>query len=193
MRKADFTARIKKIEIVNRVLTDGWHQSIRVILEEIDLSDSNLLELKQFRPSEQVLVELSPVQVNLFDCGPGQRAAGSVATTAPVRPAGVAKTTATAGTTAITGMAGNAEVAATAIITEMAETTAEVTAGITGTARETETALLGGIAGNAGRDRQELVVPGQDDTAEFLSFTEGDSPLQSNEQVVKEWKFESSR
>jgi hypothetical protein len=46
MRKADFTARIKKIEIVNRVLTDGWAQSIRVILEDIELTDDNLLELK---------------------------------------------------------------------------------------------------------------------------------------------------
>ena len=67
MRKADFTARVKKIEIVNRVLTDGWAQSIRVILEDIELSDENLLELKQFRPNEQVMVELSPVQVSLFD------------------------------------------------------------------------------------------------------------------------------
>lgn len=67
MRKADFTARIKKIEIVNRVLTDGWAQSIRIILEDIDLTDENLLELKQFKPNEQVLAELSPVQVNLFD------------------------------------------------------------------------------------------------------------------------------
>lgn len=67
MRQADFKARIKKIEIVNRVLTDGWAQSIRVILEDIELTNENLLELKQFRPNEQVLVELSPVQINLFD------------------------------------------------------------------------------------------------------------------------------
>jgi hypothetical protein len=67
MRKADFTAKVKKIEIVNRVLTNGWAQSIRVILEDIELSDENLLELKQFRPNEQVMVELCPVQVNLFD------------------------------------------------------------------------------------------------------------------------------
>lgn len=67
MRKADFTATINKIEIVNRVLTDGWAQSIRVILEDIELSDENLLELKQFQPNEQVMVELSPVQVSLFD------------------------------------------------------------------------------------------------------------------------------
>lgn len=67
MRKADFTARVKKIEIVNRVLSDGWAQSIRVILEDIELTGENLLELKQFKPNEQVLVELSPVQVNLLD------------------------------------------------------------------------------------------------------------------------------
>lgn len=77
MRKADFKARIKKIEIVNRVLTDGWQQSIRVILEDIELSNENLLELKQFRPNEQVLVELTPVQVNLFDLDAKKQATGA--------------------------------------------------------------------------------------------------------------------
>jgi len=77
MRKADFKARIKKIEIVNRVLTDGWAQSIRVILEDIDLSDENLLELKQFKPNEQVLAELSPVQLNIFDIDKRQRSGGT--------------------------------------------------------------------------------------------------------------------
>lgn len=67
MRKADLKARIKKIEIVNRVLTDGWSQSIRVILEDIDLTNENLLELKQFMPNENVVVEIYPVQVSLFD------------------------------------------------------------------------------------------------------------------------------
>lgn len=77
MRKADFKARVKKIEIVNRVLTDGWAQSIRVTLEDIELTNENLLELKQFRPNEQVLVELSPVQVSLFDVKKQQARAGS--------------------------------------------------------------------------------------------------------------------
>jgi cAMP phosphodiesterase len=72
MRKADFRARVKKIEIVNRVLTDGWAQSIRVTLEDIELTNENLLEIKQFRPNEQVLVELSPVQVSLFDTNKSQ-------------------------------------------------------------------------------------------------------------------------
>jgi hypothetical protein len=77
MRKADFRARVKKIEIVNRVLTDGWAQSIRVTLEDIELTNENLLEIKQFRPNEQVLVELSPVQVSLFDTSLHQDGAGA--------------------------------------------------------------------------------------------------------------------
>ncbi|TEB12151.1 hypothetical protein Psfp_03784 [Pelotomaculum sp. FP] len=77
MRKADFTARVKKIEIVNRVLSDGWSQSIRVILEDIELTGENLLELKQFKPNEQVLVELSPVQVSLRDFDAKEQAAAN--------------------------------------------------------------------------------------------------------------------
>jgi len=50
-----------------RVLSDGWAQSIRVILEDIDLSDENLLELKQFRPNVNVAVEITPVQASFFD------------------------------------------------------------------------------------------------------------------------------
>ncbi|MGI6492646.1 MAG: hypothetical protein ACOX0T_09615 [Pelotomaculum sp.] len=78
MRKADFKAKVKKIEIVNRVLTEGWAQSIRIILEDIELTDENLLELKQFKPNEQVLVELSPVQVNLLEFEAKKQAAASI-------------------------------------------------------------------------------------------------------------------
>jgi hypothetical protein len=78
LRKADFRARVKKIEIVNRVLTDGWAQSIRVTLEDIELTNENLLEIKQFRPNEQVLVELTPVQVSLFDINGRQKGAGGM-------------------------------------------------------------------------------------------------------------------
>lgn len=67
MRKADFQARIKKIEIVNKVLADGWAQAIRVQLDDIELTNENLLELRQFRPNEQVNVNIEPVQMNLFD------------------------------------------------------------------------------------------------------------------------------
>ncbi|WP_027365085.1 hypothetical protein [Desulfotruncus alcoholivorax] len=67
MHYADFQARIKKIEIVNKVLADGWAQSIRVSLEDIELTNENLLELRQFRPNEQVKVVIEPVQPTLFD------------------------------------------------------------------------------------------------------------------------------
>lgn len=67
MRRADFTARIKKIEIANRTLTESWEQSIRVQLGDIELTDENLLELKQFRPNEPVLVVITPVQISLLD------------------------------------------------------------------------------------------------------------------------------
>ena len=77
MRKADFTARAKKIEIVNRVLADGWAQSIRVVLEDIELSNENLLELKQFRPNENVVVAITPVQVNLLEFEARNQTAGT--------------------------------------------------------------------------------------------------------------------
>ncbi len=67
MRKADFQARIKKIEIVNKVLADGWAQSIRVNLGDIELTNENLLELRQFRPNEPVSVIIEPVELNLLD------------------------------------------------------------------------------------------------------------------------------
>lgn len=67
MRKADFKARIKKIEIANRTLADGWAQAIRVLLDDIELTNDNLLELKQFKPNEPVLVQITPVQVSLTE------------------------------------------------------------------------------------------------------------------------------
>lgn len=67
MRKADFQARIKKIEIANKVLTDSWSQTIRVILDEIDLTNENLLELRQFRPNEPVNIIIKPAELTIFD------------------------------------------------------------------------------------------------------------------------------
>lgn len=67
MRKADFQARVKKIEIVNKVLAEGWAQSIRVNLDDIELTNENLLELRQFRPNEPVSVIIEPVELNLLE------------------------------------------------------------------------------------------------------------------------------
>jgi len=67
LRRADFQARIKKIEIVNKVLADGWSQSIRVNLDDIELTNENLLELRQFRPNEPVNVVIEPAELNLLE------------------------------------------------------------------------------------------------------------------------------
>lgn len=67
MRKADFQARIKKIEIANKVLSDSWFQTIRVILGDIDLTNENLLELRQFQPNEPVNVIIKPAEPTIFD------------------------------------------------------------------------------------------------------------------------------
>jgi len=67
MSAADFQARIKRIEIVNKVLANGWAQSIRVSLEDIELTNEKLLELRQFRPNEPVQVAIRSVQLSLFD------------------------------------------------------------------------------------------------------------------------------
>ncbi|MBM7856161.1 hypothetical protein JOC37_002594 [Desulfohalotomaculum tongense] len=45
----------------------NWLQSIRVILEDIQLTNENLLELKQFKPNEQVMVEIKPLQLSFDD------------------------------------------------------------------------------------------------------------------------------
>jgi|GEM_PF-587488 len=67
MRKADFQARVRKIEIVNRVLKDQFTQSLQTTLGDVALTDENLCELRQFRPNEVVRVTLVPAQVSLFD------------------------------------------------------------------------------------------------------------------------------
>jgi len=73
MSQADFQARIKKIEIVNKVLADSWAQSIRVSLEDIELTNDNLLELRQFRPNESVEVVFKSIQLDLFALAPERR------------------------------------------------------------------------------------------------------------------------
>jgi len=71
MRKADFEARIRKIEIVNRVFHDSFVQTMRVVLDEVELINENLLEIRQFRPNEVVHVEITPAQLGLADLAVG--------------------------------------------------------------------------------------------------------------------------
>ena len=67
MRKADFTARVQKILITNRVRAEDWDQSITLVLSDIELTDENLLELRQFKPNEAVMVVITPAQATIFD------------------------------------------------------------------------------------------------------------------------------
>ena len=66
-RKADFQAHIKKIEIVNKTIGGNWFQSIRIIMEDIELNDENLVELRQFRPNELIFTTLESIQPTLFE------------------------------------------------------------------------------------------------------------------------------
>ena len=49
------------------VLAEGWAQSIRVNLDDIELTNENFLELRQFRPNEPVSVIIKPVELNLLE------------------------------------------------------------------------------------------------------------------------------
>ncbi len=74
MKRADFEARIKRIEITNKSQKDGWRQTIRVVLDDIALSNENLLELRQFKPNEDVTVIIRPVQIPPeHDCGQDEK------------------------------------------------------------------------------------------------------------------------
>ncbi|MEG6615216.1 hypothetical protein V6C27_02085 [Peptococcaceae bacterium 1198_IL3148] len=67
MRRADFIASIKKIEICNKVKVESWGQTIRLTLGDIELTNENLVELRQFRANEPVKVVIEAEQVSLSD------------------------------------------------------------------------------------------------------------------------------
>ena len=60
-------AKVKKIDIANRVLGEDWKQSITLTLGEIELKNENLIAIRQFRPNEEVLVNLKSLQLSLGD------------------------------------------------------------------------------------------------------------------------------
>lgn len=74
-RKADFQAHLKKIEIINKTQGEQWIQSIRIILEDIELNNENLVELRRFKPNELIFTTLESIQPTLFD-QPGRDLSG---------------------------------------------------------------------------------------------------------------------
>lgn len=83
MRKANFEARIRKIEIANRVLHDSFAQTLRVTLDEVELTNENLVELRQFKPSEFVRVEIIPCQLTILEAAAGSGREGREAAGIP--------------------------------------------------------------------------------------------------------------
>ncbi len=66
MSQSHLTASIKKIEIINKVIKEEWQQSIRIILDDIELNNETLVDLRRFRPDETVNVTFEAVQLELF-------------------------------------------------------------------------------------------------------------------------------
>ncbi|MDW7660599.1 MAG: hypothetical protein SCL54_04135 [Bacillota bacterium] len=60
-------AKVKKIDIQNRVTGEDWKQTITLALGDIELKNENLIAIRQFRPNEEVLVNLKSLQLSLGD------------------------------------------------------------------------------------------------------------------------------
>ena len=67
MPMTNIIAKVKKLDIQNRVIGDDWKQTITLTLGEIELKNENLIALRQFRPFEEVLVNLKSLQLSLGD------------------------------------------------------------------------------------------------------------------------------
>lgn len=75
MPKTNVLAKVKKIDIQNKVMGEDWKQHITLTLGEIELTDANLIAIRKFRPHEEVMVNLSTLQLSLGDLEASQRMA----------------------------------------------------------------------------------------------------------------------
>lgn len=66
MKGTELIAKIKKIDIKNKVVGENWHQTISIVLDEIELTNENLIAIRQFRPDEDIKVNLNRLQMT-FD------------------------------------------------------------------------------------------------------------------------------
>ena len=63
MKGTELIAKIKKIDIKNKVVGENWHQTISIVLDEIELTNENLIAIRQFRPDEDIKVNLNRLQM----------------------------------------------------------------------------------------------------------------------------------
>jgi len=61
----ELVAKIKKIDITNKVASDNWSQTITITLSDIELNDENLIAIRKFRPHEDVKVHLQSLQLSM--------------------------------------------------------------------------------------------------------------------------------
>ena len=66
-------AKVKKINLDNKVTGEDWKQAISLTLGEIELTDQNLIALRKFRPNEEVLVNLKTMQLAFGEVQEEQR------------------------------------------------------------------------------------------------------------------------
>ncbi|MDW7672571.1 MAG: hypothetical protein SCK57_14385 [Bacillota bacterium] len=73
MPMTNIISKVKKIDIQNRVTGKDWKQSITVTMGDIELQNENLIAIRQFRPNEEVLVNLKSLQLSLGDLPTDQK------------------------------------------------------------------------------------------------------------------------
>ncbi|MCC5911661.1 MAG: hypothetical protein JJT76_14645 [Clostridiaceae bacterium] len=67
MPNTEFIAKVKKMDIVNKVTNDNWNQSITIVLSDIELNDENLIAIRKFRPNEEISVSFKTLQLTMSD------------------------------------------------------------------------------------------------------------------------------
>lgn len=65
MPKSQLIAKIKRMDVTNKVKRNHWKQVIGITLGEIALNDENLLAIRKFRPNEEVMVTILPLQQSM--------------------------------------------------------------------------------------------------------------------------------
>ena len=67
MPKSQLVAKIKRMDVTNKIQRKSWKQMIGITLGEIALNDENLLSIRKFRPNEEVLVTITPMQRDMAE------------------------------------------------------------------------------------------------------------------------------
>lgn len=67
MPKSQLVAKIKRMDVTNKIQRKHWKQMIGISLGEIALNDENLLAIRKFRPNEEVLVTITPMQQDMAE------------------------------------------------------------------------------------------------------------------------------